>query len=736
MKVAKAASLILCLSLFPTQSAHAAVTFGSQTTVNTNGLSSLSYTGIQGSLDGSILVASANGALIRSIDSGTTWSVISSAGNKNWSAIAVNDSGTVIAAAESSGGVWLSTNSGSSFVLQSNGVPTSSNWYWLDMNSTGTIIAASNSGSSVYISTNTGSSWAPQAVTGASQIKSIAMSAAGDKMAVLSQGNNTLYTSTNTGVSWTPQTRAGVIAQSAPGFLLSKDGQRIVFMRNDGSYLSRTTDFGATWETLTAGTSYAIAMTASDDGTTIWLGGNGGNSYYSSNSGSNWASSVNTGSWKMLYINPSGLRWVALISTAGIWTSEGVPSAVTYRSINAGMSNWGKTSMSNDGSVVVASSIGGEVVTSRDGGNTWLSITSLGRNNSWNCLAVSGDGNVIYAGGYSSRLYKSTDKGLTFSALSGTNLPTTSSSIYGCNTNTDGLKLGIAISGGIYFSSNGAGSLTLLKNKTTSCTGSYEFMGVAMTNDGKKFATACSSPNSYLLTSSDFGVTWETTTLTSTSLFRDIKCSPDGSVLIATFYATTTPKISRNWGAQFDSITSAGANFSYGLSINSDGSLIVLSGNQTTSTPYYSINRGETFTQISGMATGAYSSIAISGDATNMLVGMDGKFLTIQTVSVTFSYASFSSLAASGAPAFRTIVRLTATLANAGTDGKVTFTANGKPIPGCTKVASNALIAVCDWKPASRGAVTLGAVSFPTNSSYKSASIAQNLSVTARTGYR
>jgi len=51
-------------------------------------------------------------------------------------------------------------------------------------------------------------------------------------------------------------------------------------------------------------------------------------------------------------------------------------------------------------------------------------------------------------------------------------------------------------------------------------------------------------------------------------------------------------------------------------------------------------------------------------------------------------------------------------------EGKVTFYANNKYIPGCRSVPTSSLIATCRWKPASHGAVTIKAVLTPTQSNY------------------
>lgn len=734
-RLAKILVLVTLGFILPISPAHAGATFGFPVSVNNSALTSPTFNQVQSTLDGTTLVAATNGYLIRSTDTGTTWSTIPAAGAKNWVAVAINDSGTVIIAAESGGGLWLSTNSGASFTLKSNGVSTATTWYWLDTDASGSIIIASNQGTGVYISTDGGTSWASKAVSGASQIRAAYLSAAGDRAVLLSHGTSTLYTSSGTFNSWTAQTGAGVVNSSTTAFGFSRDGQKILCMRTSSTAMAKTQNFGTTWETITAPIDYAVSMTSSDDMGTIWLSANGASSYYSTDFGATWTSRSSLSSFKLFYISPNSQRWIAFYNLYGLWTSDGVPASLTFRPINLGYSNWYKSAMSTDGSVIAVASVGGEVSTSRDGGTTWTSNGSIGRNLNWNCLAVSGDGSVIFAGAYGARILKSTNGGQTFTTMTGTGIPSTGVAVNGCSTNNDGSKFAfIAGGGGVYYSSNGGTSATLIRSRTL-CPSPYDLLTVAMTNDGSKFATTCATNNTYVFVSSNGGATWETTTATAATQSRELKASADGRVLIAT-YSGTAPKVSTDWGATWSTIAGVGTSHAYGLSINSDGSLIVLGQASSTGNLYYSMNRGSSFTQATGLPVGYYSTAALSGDSTKLLIGVDGALLKTISVALTFPTGNFASLGLNTTPSYRGSVTLTATLATAGTDGKVTFFANGKRIPGCIKVSSSALVATCTWKPSSKGSVTLSATSFPADQSYSSGSISVPVAVGARTGLR
>ena len=82
--------------------------------------------------------------------------------------------------------------------------------------------------------------------------------------------------------------------------------------------------------------------------------------------------------------------------------------------------------------------------------------------------------------------------------------------------------------------------------------------------------------------------------------------------------------------------------------------------------------------------------------------------------------ASTISLTAPTSAIFRETLSLTATMGEAGSDGKVTFFANKKKIPGCISIRSSALSATCSWKPSTRGVVGITAKVVPSDSNVTS----------------
>jgi hypothetical protein len=99
--------------------------------------------------------------------------------------------------------------------------------------------------------------------------------------------------------------------------------------------------------------------------------------------------------------------------------------------------------------------------------------------------------------------------------------------------------------------------------------------------------------------------------------------------------------------------------------------------------------------------------------------------------------ASSLSLIGPSTTAIRQATDISASLEIAGTDGKVTFYANGKKIPGCISKQSSALAVTCSWKPSTRGAVAITARVIPTDPEYgASTSAAKNILVGNRSTNR
>lgn len=68
--------------------------------------------------------------------------------------------------------------------------------------------------------------------------------------------------------------------------------------------------------------------------------------------------------------------------------------------------------------------------------------------------------------------------------------------------------------------------------------------------------------------------------------------------------------------------------------------------------------------------------------------------------------------------------------------GRISFTADGKRLPGCTNLSVSGSSKTCSWKPAVRKQVNLSARLVPTNSAYSTTSASLSVLVISRTGPR
>jgi hypothetical protein len=712
--------VVSLLLLFPISPSHGGGTIGVQTPVALNASSALAWSSAQTSLDFTSIYATVNpGRVYSSLDSGTTWLPIVTLGYKSWTGVAVNDTATVIGVVAKGDYLYLSSDSGATW--SANLALGTGSWTDIDMNASGTVIVVT-AASTVKVSTDSGVSWQTYSPGGTNN-RSVTLSATGARMAVesYSGASTALYLSSDYGATWTPQTTPGGSDYNNRKVWMSRDGNKVIFSRYNSYILNYSSNFGTTWSTLSTPSNSRPygAFAATDDLSKIWVADPNGSGKYSLNSGSTWTSYSTSYIFKSIYVNSLGNYWIGFSNgnNTGIWISNSNPGALTVRIPYDGYSHWSRVALSNDGQTIVAAGAYGEISSSSDGGATWTYSASLGIAGDWTCLAVSGDGNVIYAGYNGSPLYRSLDKGVTWSTLSGGALTSGNKIIYGCATNYDGTRIGVSIySAGFLISTDSGATFSVLRAELINSV-TYVYGAVVFSDDGAKIALASLSGGAQpIFLSTDAGVSWTASSLPASS-WVDLKATADGSTLIAIPSYTNAPSISSNWGGSWQTMTGIGTAFKYGITINSDASVILAGQTITNGSIYYSTNKGATFAKFTGLSEGIYSSIAITGDASKIFIALNHQRLAMASLNVS-SKVSFSSISIpSNAAIYRSAIVITANISTAGGDGKVTFFANGKKIPGCIKKSSISLVATCSWKPSTRGSVIITAQVIPTDTS-------------------
>ena len=279
------------------------------------------YVTVASSADGSKIVAGVNpgGKLWLSSDSGATFAAavpLSTGGSNSslpvsapWNAVAIDKSGTTIAAAEDPGKLWIS-----------NAFGVAKSWT--------TSQQASNSTTTTTISSQ---------VPVSAPYTSVIVSRDGQRISA-SSFRGTIYSSADAGKTWVAQ-RGAPAAALWQGLASSSDGTTLLAADQSPGSLWISKDAGATFAAVAQTSGAPVSamwrhVASTDDGKTLAAVVEGGGVWRSSDAGA---------SWKQL--------------------GGGLPAAA----------NWHYVTMSAGGSVMAAVSNGGKVWVSYDAGASWTS---------------------------------------------------------------------------------------------------------------------------------------------------------------------------------------------------------------------------------------------------------------------------------------------------------------------------------------------------------------------------
>jgi len=236
--------------------------------------------------------------------------------------------------------------------------------------------------------------------------------------------------------------------------------------------------------------------------------------------------------WNLVKMSADGTKLVSTVSTIYdveddryIYTSD--DGGVTWvPSQSAGLHEWKALSVSSNGQKIAAAETGNSgnryIYTSDDGGVTWSTQTSAG-SRKWIDLVGSSDGNSLAAVTLFDYIYLSTNGGLTWS----TSTADTKRSWTHLDSSVNGTKLAATESFYIHTSLNGGGTWATSSMRLSS--GSWT--DISSNEDGSNlFATSFNS--NILYKSTDWGVTWATSTISGASSLKSIELSPDGTKVI------------------------------------------------------------------------------------------------------------------------------------------------------------------------------------------------------------
>lgn len=240
-----------------------------------------------------LFAGTAGNGIFLSTNSGTSWTVVNT-GLTNTDVRALTVSGTNLFAG-TAGGVFLSTNSGTNWTAINNGL-TSTNVYALALspNGAGGMNLFAGTVGGVFLSTNNGTNWTA-VNSGLTNIFVYALAVSGANLFAGTTWGGGVFLSTNNGTSWTAvntglrtNTRVRAFAVSPNG-----TGGTNLFAGFDSSGVFLSTNSGTSWTAastgLTNGSVYAFAVS----GTNLFAGTLGG-VFLSTTNGTSWTA-VNTG---------------------------------------------------------------------------------------------------------------------------------------------------------------------------------------------------------------------------------------------------------------------------------------------------------------------------------------------------------------------------------------------------------------------------------------------------------
>jgi len=268
---------------------------------------------IASSADGTHLAAVIDGGWIStSTDSGTTWMLRTSGlpASANWWSITSSADGSRLAAVVMNGGLYTSADSGMTWTLRTGAPSYNTPWRSIASSADGTHLAAVYDGGQIFTSTSSGANWTAQAGSPITSWSSIASSADGSHLAAAVNGGG-IYTSTDFGVTWTLQTGAPTNGLWT-AIACSADGSRLAAATFDGGiYTSPSTVSGS------QGSSQRFQYVGNGVWQPVQANGNwlvsGNNLYYN-------AGNVGIGTSWPLY--PLTMGSGAYCSLAGQWTSS------------------------------------------------------------------------------------------------------------------------------------------------------------------------------------------------------------------------------------------------------------------------------------------------------------------------------------------------------------------------------------------------------------------------------
>jgi hypothetical protein len=562
---------------------------------------------------------------------GVTWSTITALSTANWSSVSISSTGQYMLAGINSGVAYLNTNYGvGAWTSLASSLPTNGIWFASAFSSTGQyVLVGNNNSGGFYLSSNYGTSWSllSNGLLTASTPIQCSMSSTGQYMIALYSNSSITsfaFITNNFGESWAPIPLNGQYGNTSS---ISSTGQYMFLTASGNNYIWYSTNYGNTWSAVTALTAYASAninsSAMSSNGQYI-LAGNGNGQLYLSAGIPITTMGINNPNPQYALDVAGNVNLNNALTTG---SNYGANSTWSIISTNIGnMNSNGCIAVSSTGQyMLVATGNATGVYASSNFGASWYSVTGLTTNVAFNCTAMSSTGQYMLASlaSSTSTVYLSTNYGVTWTAISSSYLPATNA-YWALDISSTGqyMAVGAGQANLFYVNNNyGAGAWT------TPTTGApVGYISIAMSATGQYITTCCnsSSSNAGVYLSTNYGVTWASSSLPTLNTWWNLGMSSTGQYIIASGVGNVS--ISSNYGVNWIMTTIPTSSAYQSCCISSTGQYMFA---YTATGGYVSNTYGATWTALTALPAVSGPNMrfsAMSGNGQYILTTLNGNW--------------------------------------------------------------------------------------------------------------
>jgi photosystem II stability/assembly factor-like uncharacterized protein len=423
--------------------------------------------------------------------------------------------------------------------------------------------------------------------------------------------DRTVYTSFDYGQHWSSGTQIPNIIND---IACDSTGKYVVLATGDYGVIYRSTNYGRTFSEITMPVSSAawLSITSNDSGENLVAGQYGSDVYYSTDSGTTWTQSN--------VESPLPSRFTSIVSSyngehviaAGF--NDGTSDTTIYTSADYGanFTNWNTISSgviinqlscnSTGGCVVAAAGIYG-IYNSFNYGINWSLTPAHIPNHNYTSVASDATGQYLVAADSINHItYTSEDYGTTWIIQ---NTPGTNNISSENNTavriSSDGqYAYSTTINVGFYINQEPpappAQEPWFLETSTNST-------AIACDASGKFIATINTYGSTIVNTSSDYGLTWSKTDISSALFLTDIACDSTGQTVFLTTVENEYNRVykSSDYGITFNPLSATSLAYWFSITCDSSGQNVVAGqyseDSETFNHIYYSRDSGATWNQ-------------------------------------------------------------------------------------------------------------------------------------------